>query len=56
VTWFALALLGAVMQAGQFAVVKAWTRDVPPVVLIFWRSASGRAPGERGRRAAPARL
>lgn len=33
--WFVLALLGAVMRAGQFAVVKAWTRDVPPVVLSF---------------------
>lgn len=40
-TWFALALLGAVMQAGQFAVVKAWTRDVPPVVLIFWTQTVG---------------
>jgi drug/metabolite transporter (DMT)-like permease len=41
VTWFVLALLGAVMQAGQFAVVKAWTRDVPPVVLIFWTQTVG---------------
>jgi drug/metabolite transporter (DMT)-like permease len=43
VNWFALALLGAVMQAGQFAVVKAWTRDVPPVVLIFWTQTVGLA-------------
>jgi drug/metabolite transporter (DMT)-like permease len=43
VTWFVLALLGAVMQAGQFAVVKAWTRDVPPVVLIFWTQTVGLA-------------
>lgn len=42
-TWFPLALLGAVMQAGQFAVVKAWTRDVPPVVLIFWTQTVGSA-------------
>lgn len=40
-TWFVLALLGAVMQAGQFAVVKAWARDVPPVVLIFWTQTVG---------------
>jgi drug/metabolite transporter (DMT)-like permease len=40
-TWFVLALLGAVMQAGQFAVVKAWTRDVPPLVLIFWTQTLG---------------
>lgn len=40
-SWFVLALLGAVMQAGQFAVVKAWTRDVPPVVLIFWTQTVG---------------
>jgi drug/metabolite transporter (DMT)-like permease len=41
VTWFVLALLGAVMQAGQFVVVKAWARDVPPVVLIFWAQTVG---------------
>ena len=40
-SWFVLALLGAVMQAGQFAVVKAWTRDIPPVVLIFWTQTVG---------------
>jgi len=40
-TWFGLALLGAVMQAGQFAVVKAWARDVPPLVLIFWTQTLG---------------
>jgi drug/metabolite transporter (DMT)-like permease len=40
-SWFVLALLGAVMQAGQFAVVKAWTRDVPPVVMIFWTQTVG---------------
>jgi drug/metabolite transporter (DMT)-like permease len=43
VTWFVLALLGAVMQAGQFAVVKAWARNVPPVVLIFWTQTVGLA-------------
>jgi drug/metabolite transporter (DMT)-like permease len=41
VTWFVLALAGAVMQAGQFAVVKAWARDVPPVILIFWTQTVG---------------
>jgi drug/metabolite transporter (DMT)-like permease len=41
VSWFALALLGAVMQAGQFAVVKAWARDVSPLVLIFWTQTLG---------------
>jgi drug/metabolite transporter (DMT)-like permease len=41
VNWFVLALFGAVMQAGQFAVVKAWMRDVPPVVLIFWTQTVG---------------
>ena len=40
-TWFVLALLGAVMQAGQFVVVKAWAREVPPVVLIFWAQTVG---------------
>ena len=29
------------MQAGQFAVVKAWMRNVPPVVLIFWTQTLG---------------
>ena len=42
-TWFVLALLGAVMQAGQFVVVKAWTRDVPPLILIFWTQTVGLA-------------
>jgi drug/metabolite transporter (DMT)-like permease len=42
-TWFVLALLGAVMQAGQFVAVKAWARDVPPVVLIFWAQTLGLA-------------
>jgi drug/metabolite transporter (DMT)-like permease len=43
VSWFGLALLGAVMQAGQFAVVKAWLRRVPPLILIFWTQAVGLA-------------
>jgi drug/metabolite transporter (DMT)-like permease len=43
VTWFALALMGAVMQAGQFVVVKAWTREIPPLVLIFWTQTLGLA-------------
>jgi drug/metabolite transporter (DMT)-like permease len=41
VTWFVLALFGAVMQAGQFVVVKAWMRHVPPLVLIFWTQTIG---------------
>jgi drug/metabolite transporter (DMT)-like permease len=36
-----LALLGAFMQAGQFVVVKAWTRAVPPMVLILWTQTVG---------------
>jgi drug/metabolite transporter (DMT)-like permease len=41
--WFALSLAAAMAQAGQFAVVKARARDIPPLVLVFWAQALGAA-------------
>ena len=34
--WFAYSLAAAVLQAGQFAVVKGRARHVPPLVVIVW--------------------
>ena len=39
--WFALALAAALMQAGQFAVVKGRARSLSPLVIIFWTQAMG---------------
>jgi drug/metabolite transporter (DMT)-like permease len=36
VTWFLLSLGAAVMQASQFAVVKARGRAIPPMVIAVW--------------------
>jgi drug/metabolite transporter (DMT)-like permease len=41
--WFALSLAAAMAQAGQFAVVKARARDIPPLILVFWAQALGAA-------------
>jgi drug/metabolite transporter (DMT)-like permease len=41
--WFGLALAAALMQAGQFAVVKGRARNLSPLVLIFWTQTLGLA-------------
>jgi drug/metabolite transporter (DMT)-like permease len=34
--WFAFALIAALLQAGQFAVVKGRARHIPPLVIMLW--------------------
>ena len=40
-TWFALALGAALLQAGQIAFVKGKARHIPPLILILWTQAVG---------------
>lgn len=41
--WFGIALGAALTQAGQFALVKARARQIPPLVLVLWAQALGLA-------------
>lgn len=40
-TWFALALAAALLQAGQIAFVKGQARQIHPLILVFWTQAVG---------------
>ena len=40
-TWFALALGAAILQAGQIAFVKGQARHIPPLILVFWTQVVG---------------
>jgi len=40
-TWFALALGAALLQAGQIAFVKGRARHIPPLILVLWTQAAG---------------
>jgi drug/metabolite transporter (DMT)-like permease len=41
VTWFALALGAACMQAGQIAFVKGQARGIPPLLMVLWTQVVG---------------
>ena len=40
-TWFALALAAALLQAGQIAFVKGQARGIPPLVMVLWTQLVG---------------
>lgn len=40
-TWFALALGAAILQAGQIAFVKGQARHIPPLIFVFWTQVVG---------------
>jgi drug/metabolite transporter (DMT)-like permease len=47
-TWFALALGAALLQAGQIAFVKGQARGIPPLIMVFWTQAVGVAAWAAG--------